>query len=333
MLAFKKLTNRGGFDIVLSMNTRRILLFFLICCIPLQGYCFWIWSPKTQKWKNPKYSALAAPYLQYRQGVEEFEAGNYSQAYAEFKKLLSHYPDAKEAADAQYYLGRCLQEMGKPYQAFLEYKKVIDSYPNSQQIGEVVKQEYEIGEWFLNREPKKWLGVSVYDFVEHPAIEIFKTIIDKSPYSEYAPKAQYKLGLLFFKLGRYEEAREAFQEVIDNYPASEWAAPSKYQLAIATSKFSGGADYDSSAVKEATQQLDEFLKSHPDAQISQAAEQQLDELREREAQKNFEIAQFYEKQKKVSSAKLYYQAVVDKYPESSFAESSRKKLQELKEQE
>ena len=308
---------------------RRILIVLLLCTFSLSAYPFWIWSPKTQKWKNPRYSPLATPYLQYKAAEKYFDNKQYKEASKEFKKLLTHYPDSKEAADAQYYLGRCLEALNNPYQAFLEYHKVIDSYPNSKKINEVVEREYQIGEYFLNREPKKWLGISIYDLTEHPSLEIFKKIVEKAPYSTYAPQAQYKLGLLLMQLGRYDEARDAFQKVIDTYSDSEWVSPSKYQLAIATSKASFGADYDSTSIQEATKRLDEFVKKHPDADISPQAQKQLKELRDREAKKNYDIAQFYEIQGRYASALIYYKVVVDKYSDSGFYQNSEAKIREL----
>jgi TolA-binding protein len=200
---------------------RKIFIFAFLVFFSFNAYSFWIWSPKTQKWKNPKYSPLATPFLQFKEAEKYFNEKLYKEAHREFKKLLINYPDSKEAAEAQYYLGRCLEEMNQPYAAFLEYQKVIESYPNSKRINEIVEREYNIGEYFLNREPKKWLGVSLYDLVEHPSIEILRKIVDKTPYSPCAPKAQYKLGLLFMQLGRYEEAKDAFQKVIDSYPENK----------------------------------------------------------------------------------------------------------------
>ncbi|MDP2924174.1 MAG: outer membrane protein assembly factor BamD [Candidatus Omnitrophota bacterium] len=310
---------------------KKIFIFLLLALsISFNAYSFWIWSPKTQKWKNPKYSPLATPFLQYKEAEKIFNDKNYKDAHTAFRKLLIHYPDSKEAAEAQYFIGRCLEEMGKPYQAFIEYQKVIDSYPNSQRINEVVEREYNIGEYFLNRAPKQWLGVSVYDFMDHPAVEILKKIVDKVPYSPYASKAQYKLGLLLLRLGRYDEARDAFQKVCDNYPDSEWSWPAKYQLAIATSKAAGGADYDSTAVEEATKKLAEFIQKHPEADISPAAMEQLKELRNREAKKNFEIAQFYEKQRHYKAAEIYYQVVLDRYPDSDYIEKAGTALERMK---
>ena len=301
----------------------------ILLIVPYSAYPFWIWSPKTQKWKNPKYSALSTPYLQYKAAIKIFEAGRYKEAYKEFRKLLAHYPDAKEAAESQYYLGRCLEKFDKSYEAFLAYQKLIDSYPNSQRINEVIEREYNIGEYFLNREQKKWLGLSLYDFVEHPAIEIFNSLVKKAPYSEYAPRAQYKLGIILFELGRFDEARDAFQKVVDNYSDTEWAPPAKYQLAIATSRAFPGADYDSSYLQEATNRLDEFIKDHPEAKISDEAGDQLKSLRNREAKKNFEIAEFYESQGQYKSAIIYYRKVVDNYLDSDYYDSAIENIQEL----
>lgn len=323
------MTKIMGSGIVFSM--RKLSIFIILCLIAQKGYCFWVWSPKTQEWKNPQYSPLATPALQYEEAVKDFETGDYKEAYKGFKKVIVNYPDAKEAAEAQYYIGRCLESMEQPYKAYLEYQKVIDIYPNSKRINEIVKRQYDIGEFFLNREPKKWLGISLYDFVEHPTIVIFQTLVDKVPYSEYASQAQYKIGILKLQLGRYDEARDAFQKVIDNYPDSELAAPARYQLAIATSKASYGVDYDSTSIEEASSRLDEFVKKHPEADISAKAKEQLQQLRTKEAKKTFDIAAFYERQKKYKSAVIYYQKIMDEYYESDYAKEAKARIAVIEE--
>ncbi|MCP4652855.1 MAG: outer membrane protein assembly factor BamD [Candidatus Omnitrophica bacterium] len=308
---------------------KRICFALIFCFFSINSYAFWIWSPKTNEWKNPGYSPAATPTLQYEAALKKFKANQYKKSYGEFRKILAHYPEAKEAAESQYYLGRCLEELKKPYAAFSQYKKVIDSYPNSKRINEIVQRINDIGDFYLNRKRKKMLGVSVYDFVEHPAIEIFSYLIDKMPYSEYAPDAQYRLGMLFFQMNRYDEAGEAFQKIIDNYPNSEWFAPSKYQLAQATAKGSYGEDYDSTSINDATARLDEFISSHPDAQIAPQAAEQLKELRNQEAKKNFDVGRFYEIQKKYEAAKMYYEIVANSYSDSEYVQRAQKGIKRV----
>jgi len=309
---------------------RKIFIFFILFLFIFNAYPFWIWSPKTKKWTNPKYSPLATPFLQFKEAEKYFGEKNYKEAYNSFKKVVIHYPDAQEAAEAQYYMGRCMEELKKPYQAFLEYQKVIDRYPNSKRISEIIERQYNIGEYFLNVPSKKWLGISIYDFVEHPSIEIFKKILEKSPYSNYAPIAGYKLGILFLQLSRYDEAREVFEKVIDNYPESEWAIASKYQIAVATSKANPFPGYDSTDLKDAEKRLDEFVKKHPNLDISEEAKSQLVELREREAKKNFDIAKFYEKQKKYQSAIVYYNIIIENYYDTKYYKLAEERVKNLK---
>jgi outer membrane assembly lipoprotein YfiO len=322
------LTKQNEFDNIFAM--KKIFILFFILFPLINTYPFWIWSPKQKKWKNPKHSALVTPYLQCRKALKYFKKKNYDLAYKEFKKLIIHYPDSEDAAEGQYFIGRCLEELKKPYQAFLEYDKLITSYPNSKRINEAVERMYKIGEYFLQRRPKKWMGISVYDFVEHPAIEIFRKIVEKSPYSPYASKSLYNLGVLLFQLQRFEEAKDAFQKLIDDYPDSQWVEPAKYYLAVATSEGSFGYEYDSSSVKEATKKLEEFLERNPQAKISYQAKEYLKELKDMQAKKEFEIASFYEKQKKIKSAIFYYRLILKNYPETEFAQKAKQKLKELK---
>ena len=304
-----------------------ILLFLLM--FSSNAYSFWIWTPKDKKWENSKSGGLATPYLKYKESLKHFDKGNYKDAYKGLKYFIKRYPDAKEAAEAQYFLGECLEKLDKHYDAFLAYQKLIESYPNSQRINDAIKRQYDIGEYFLNIDPKKMLGMSIYDFVEQPAIDIFKKIVETVPFSEYASRAQYKLGVVLTNIGRYEPAREAFQKVIDVYSDTEFATPAKYQLALVTAKSFTGSDYDSSNLEDAAERLDEFINNNPEAQVTSEAEDQLKNLRNIEAKKTFDIGDFYEKQDKYQAAINYYKKVIKKYPESLYYKISEQRIDDL----
>ncbi len=303
-----------------------MLIFSFVC---LEVYPFWIWSPKTQEWKNPKYSALATPILQYKKAIELFEKGDFNQSHHEFRKLLRNYPDSREAAEAQYYLGRNLEELDKPYEAYRAYKRIIQSYPNSKRINEAIERKYNIGEYFLKREPRKILGMSVYDFVEHPSVRIFKSIVELTPYSDYASRAQYKLGVIFLELGRFDQARSAFQKVLDDYSESRWAPPAKYQLALATAKAFPGVDYDSTYLESASQRLDQFIEDHPEAEISEQARQHLSGLRNKEAKKVFETAEFYRRHRRPQSAKVYLEKIISDFPDTDYYQKAKESIDKL----
>jgi len=125
------------------MQTRRSFVYILMAAflmsLPFESlYSFWIWSPKTKEWKNPKYSPLATPPLQLTAAMKLFEGEKYKEAIKEFRKVLVHYADSKEAPEARYYIGRCYEALHDTYAAFKEYQKAIETYPQSKRIKEMV---------------------------------------------------------------------------------------------------------------------------------------------------------------------------------------------------
>lgn len=288
------------------------------------AYPYWIWTPKSGKWVNPKTAVKPTPKEQFDFSKGFYDIKKYEDAKREFRKLLRSYPKSAEAAEAQYYLGLSEEAEGNLYEAYLSYQKVIDKYPFSERIQEIIGREYKIAESFMAGEKRKALGVELP--VENPAIEIFTKVVDNSTYGPLASAAQYKLGLVLKGMMRYYEAEEAFGKVISSYPDSEWAEAARYQIASCRASLSRGSDYDQGATREAKEKFESFVREHPDATLSREAEKNIEQLREKEAQSNYDIARFYEKQKAYPAAAVYYNDVVNNYPESSWAAKAMERL-------
>lgn len=300
-----------------------VVIFLGLSVMP--AYPYWIWTPKTGKWINPKGQVKPTPQEQFEFAKSFYEEKKYEDAKREFKKLLKKYPKSFEASESQYYLGLTEEARGNLYEAYIAFQKVIDKYPFSERIQEIIEREYKIAESFMSGEKRK--GVAVTLPVENPAIEILSKVIENSSYGPLASGAQYKLGLLLKGLLRYYEAEEAFNKVLSNYPDSEWASPAKFQLASCRAALSRGSDYDQGATQEAKEQFEEFVREHPEATLSREAEKNINKLREKEGESNYNIARFYEKQKAYESAKIYYNDTVNNYPESIWAAKALERLQ------
>ena len=284
---------------------------------------YWIWTPESKKWTNPKYAPKESPQEQLNFAKSYYEAKDYTTAYNEFKKLVKYYVDAVEAPEAQYYMGLCLEEMGKYYEAYQSYQKIVDKYPFSSRMEDVLQREYIVAQKLLDYK-KTLIGI---DFTgENASIEIFRKIIENAPYGKYAAASQYKMGLTYKAKGYFPEATEEFQKVVDTYPESEWADPAKFQIAQCAAKSSLDASYDQTLTQEAKDKFNEFLKSHPEAELSKEAEARIGELKDKEAESNFKIAAFYEKQKAIASAKIYYNYVIKTFPRSPWAQKATEKL-------
>lgn len=307
------------------------LLLFSFAFPELPAY--WIWTPETNRWINPKYEPKETPEEQFDWALSFYLKEDYKAAFKEFRKVLRYYPRSRQAPRARFYAGQCLEKRGDYYKAFKEYQKVIDEYPGSEVINEVIERQFKIGELFLKGKKKKFMGVEWTPlFMNEKAAEVFRKVIENAPYGEYADKAQFKLGFSFEKSRRYDEAVAEYKKLLKEYPESELVDEAKYRIALCLYKFSRPSDYDDSAALEAKQNFENFVKEHPDSLMKEKAQQRLRELNERESRKIFDIARFYERQGNFESAIIYYQEIIDKYPQTKWAQEAGEKIEELNKQ-
>ena len=306
------------------------LIVYLFSLIP--AYAYWIWTPQTGKWINPKYAAKETPIEQFQWAMSFYEDKDYKKALAEFAKVIKYYPLSKYASESQYYLGRTHEELTNFYMAFKEYQMLIDKYPYTERINEVVKRQYQIGNLFYEGRKAKIFGLEILPSLDK-AIEIYKQVVENTPYGEFADIAQYRLGLAYEKARDYINASVAYKRVIENYPNSELVDDAKYRLAVVSLKDFEQTSYNEEGIDRAREEFEGFLRRYPDTEMQTEAENIISELNDKKAENEFKIAQFYESQKKFTSAAIYYQSIVDNYPRSNWSVKALEKLQLLRKRE
>ncbi len=304
-------------------HRRKILLSLLfLVAFPSLSHAVWIWTPQTGKFINPKMAVKSTPKEQLDFALDFMDNKKYPQAIAEFKKLIKHYPRAKEAPEAQYYMGQVLEELNKPFDAYKAYQVVIDKYPFSERAAEIVELQYSIGNQLLEGKGKRGKWVEAVMGGDDRVIEVFRSVIKNAPYGKYAAIAQYKIGLYLKEKGMYQEARDEFEKTMNDYPTSEWAKAAKFQIAMADTHRSSDVQHEQKVTSVALDEFNEFVKSHPESELNDEAKAQIGKLKDKEAENNFVIAKFYEKQKNYKAARVYYKDIVDKYPDTSWANKS-----------
>ena len=175
----------------------------------------------------------------------------------------------------------------------------------------------------------KVLGVPVLSGQEK-AIELYKHIVKNAPFGTYGAEAQFQMGEVYKSQGEYEEAQKAFQTVVDEYPNSELVGKARYQIAACSMQASKKSQYNEQYAERAIEEFQGFKDSFPNDQPQVVeADEAIKVLRTKKAMTSFQTAEFYEKQKKYTSAKVYYQGVVDKYADTLVAEKAKKKVDEL----
>jgi len=292
----------------------------------MPAYSYWVWTPESKRWVNPKYAPKDTPKEQLIYAMDFYEAGDYKKALGEFKKIIKYYRKSEAASEAQYYIGRTYENLGNPYHAFEAYQKVIDDYPFTQRTEEIIKRQFDIGEKLFQGEKTKLMGVKFKALPEQIA-EVYKKVVSNAPYSSYAPTAQFRIGQLYKKVEYYGEARDAFQKVVEDYPDSDMAAEAKFQVALCASVASGKSGYDQQLAAEAMDEFEEFAKEHPDSEWVKKAKEEQKKIIEKRSESYMKIADFYKRTGKYTSAAIYYKKIINEFPESSSAPGALKKLE------
>ena len=314
------------------MKPPKVLLFFLTgllsCAFAQPASAGWVWSPQTG-WIGPSGAVKDSPEEQLAFAVAFFDRREYGRATREFKKLLRAYKESREAAEAQYYLGRCEEEAGDYYKAFLEYRRTLQTYPSTARVEELLEREYRLGNHFLSGKKRKVFGTAAILPARDKAVEIFQAIVDDGPFSQHGELAQYKLGLAHLALQDYEAAVTAFEQLVSRYPESPLVDDAHFQIAQASLKGTFKSAYDQSPTDLAIRELQAFAQRYPESELTGEAAGRLQELKARRAQHEYQVAQFYERRKRLASALVYYEAIVEQFAQTAWAPLAAERIQIL----
>ena len=114
---------------------------------------------------------------------------------------------------------------------------------------------------------------------------------------------------------------------MDEYPNSELVPKAKYQIANMSMQASQKGQFDEQHAERAIEEFQEFKSTFPVDSQTVLADESIKAIRVEKAKRSFDVAEFYENQKKYKSAKVYYQELIQNYPETPSAAKARKRLE------
>lgn len=293
-----------------------------------EANAYWMWSPDTGKWVNPKKSAKDTPEDQLAWAMDFYNKKDWGRAIEEFEKLPAAFPTSRLAAEGAYFAGLCYEEKQDIAKAADAYEKLVDRYPYSDRIKDAIGREFKIADEFAKGSKVKVLGVPALPG-QDKAIEIYKHIVKNAPFGTFGDQAQYQIGEVHKLIGDFEEAQKAYQTVVDEYPKSELVAKARYQIAYCSMQASQHAQYNEQSADRAIQEFQGFKQTFPSDKQALEADESIKALRNKKAETQFEVAQFYERNKKYASARVYYLEVATSYADTPYAEEAKKKVQEV----
>ncbi len=292
--------------------------------VPGEG---WYYEPygETAKWQRTR----AKDQIQVAE--DAFAAKNYSTTLRAAHRVLRVWPFSDYAPRAAYLVARCQEIDGKDEAAFNSYQSIIEKYPKSTQYNEVLWRQFAIAGRFLNGQFfKLWNLIPIYSSMDETA-KLYDKIVANGPYSEVAPHAQLNIGAAREKQKNFADAVNAYNTAADRYNGQPLiAADAMYRAGVAWHRQADTAEYDQSAAAQAIAAYTDFLVVFPDDKRVPDAQAAVTKLKAEQVRGSFQIAKFYESNRKWAGAIIYYNDVLQLDANSPLGAQARQRIEILK---
>ena len=125
------------------------------------------------------------------------------------------------------------------------------------------------------------------------AVEVFQSIIDNYPYSEYAILAELAIADSYFEEEKYEEALSYYRDFTDLHPQNEKVPYAIYHAALCYARRVESPNRDQTATRQALDFLDQLLATYPYSEYADQGEELWRELRLQLADQVANIGDFF----------------------------------------
>lgn len=290
-----------------------------------------------------------------------FAAENYERARKLFTKVADDTANpALVAEKARFHEAECRRLLKEYVDAVATYNKLLNDFQYGVYRERAVGQMFVIADFWLedtrkqmDAEREKAEGKRTFvpwNFVhfhkskplfdeEGHALKALENVYFNDPTGPYAEEALYRAGYVHFNRGNFKEADQMLSQMIEvaerNPPKSPEAAKLReraYELAIiAKNNATGGPAYDGRKSAEALQMIQRAKMTQPELAASRGdfLDNQMKMIRQQQAQKEFETAEFYRRIGKAPSAWVCYELVRRRYQGTEFHDKAVARMKEI----
>ena len=159
---------------------------------------------------------------------------------------------------------------------------------------------------------------------------MLETVRDNAPRSPAAAKAQFAIGTVYErKKSKLAEAVSAYQRVVDDYPRSSQSPAAQLKIGELLLAGASKGNRDNSNLDRALHTFEDLRQAHPSSESATTAGNRIAEIRNRDIERTFQIAQFYDQKEEFQSAVLYYKEVLRQTSKGKLHDRAKSRINAL----
>jgi outer membrane protein assembly factor BamD (BamD/ComL family) len=280
---------------------------------------------------------------------ELFADEQYAEAHKRFGPIADNkYNPGQMVEKARFLEGECCRLQRKLPDAVATYNRYLKDHVGGVYSRQAADRMFAIAEeWRKDLMPDNSDGVKQASWVPNftdptrprldfngELVKCYENIAEGAPHAECAEKAMFWAGYLHYAKGSYDDADHFFSTLAEHYPDSPLRADAVKYAIDAKNRAVGGPWYDGQKSNEALQLVHNIEASQPEYRrdpdkVEWLTKQKLG-IREGQAERDFESAEYYRRTQKYGSAYFYYELVKRRYPGTRWSDLAAKRVDEMK---
>ena len=312
-------------DLALIFLLMGILAIFVMPCAAAQTWRFSGDGSSFEKVSDTDDDLLAMDIAKLKQLVSNGNMDVLEETVASFKEK---YPDITGEDFDAYMEGELFFAKTKWSKAVRAYDKFLDEYPLSSYRDAALEREMSIATAYLNGEKRtalKFLRLSGVD----DGVEIAHKVADRVGSTRMAQRALLEVAHSHAKRKDFIESYEAWTEISSRWATGELGDEALIQRAYMQHSAYNGFNYDSTGLTSALSFYKQYQQIHPEQAIIKNVAKQITYADEQLAHKEFSVGEYYNRTDSPEAAKMYYEYVVKKWPDSAAAKAAQARLDNL----
>jgi outer membrane protein assembly factor BamD (BamD/ComL family) len=249
-------------------------------------------------------------------------------------------PDSNLEENAMFRVGECYFFADRYPRANDAYGKLIKKYPNTRHLDVVAARRFEIYRYWLalQKAKPKWLLEPNWTDRTRPRLDTFGNAVKgydrlriDDPTGKLADDATMAAANAFFEKGDYARADQLYTDLRDAFPSSEHLFQAHLLGMKCKLMIYQGSDYDGKPLDDAEKLIKSMRRKF--RRETTAHREQIDrahaEVLAKKAERQWQMARYYERRREYGGAKYYYSLITEKYPDTAAGRQARQRLAEI----
>lgn len=242
--------------------------------------------------------------------------GRTDEAIDAFRSLYQSGVDHELKAKALLEEARAWKDAGRRIEAHESYLRLLDRYGASPLIPDALREAFDN-------------GFALADSSSAAGLQAVRDLLTRFPREDISAECAFRLGEFYYRRDDMESAIAEFESVRLEYARTRWAEAALLRIGLGYLLRFKGISYDPRPLADARQRFEKFLEDFPNSSLASEARQRLAEVKALQAEKDYDVADYYRQRRRYPAARAMYAAVVKDFPGTPAAEEAARNLEAL----